>query len=216
VRPSNVVFIGFTFILNAQNRTPIQQRVSRVLKVNIIGAILAVFFITLIPQFIYWKYAYGSFFTYSYSNEGFEWLRPRLLFTWFSPNNGLFLYTPFFFLVLVGIILMISKKRYEGNYLLILFLLISYVFSSWWDRSFGCSFGARNYVEYLAIFALPIAFLYKTINQQSNLKKFMFYFAVSALIALNLKMTYTYDTCFPGNGDWDWNAYLDLIFSPPK
>jgi hypothetical protein len=111
---------------------------------------------------------------------------------------------------------MIFKKRHEGKYFLILFLLISYIFSCWWDRSFGCSFGARNYVEYLAIFTLPTAFLYQAIHQQSKLKKFMFYFAVSALIALNLKMTYTYDTCFPGNGDWDWNAYLDLIFSPPK
>ncbi len=51
----------------------------------------------------------------------------------FSPNNGLFLYSPFYFVIIASLIYMIRKGIKNGVFILVLFLVISYVFSSWWD-----------------------------------------------------------------------------------
>jgi hypothetical protein len=36
------------------------------------------------------------------------------------------------------------------------------------------------------------------------------------LILFNLKIIYTYDICYYGNGAWDWAEYFRLITGPTK
>ena len=80
------------------------------LKPKVFGLVLLGSVLMLLPQLLYWNYLNGSWVTYSYGNEGFNWLNPKLLNTWFSPNNGLFLYTPFYFLILLTLGIMIKTK----------------------------------------------------------------------------------------------------------
>lgn len=212
IRPTNIVFLLAIFYLRKGNVNFFQnfKLTIQMKKIWIIGLCSLLPFI---PQLFYWQYAYGSYFTYSYSEEGFNWLKPMILQTWFSPNNGLFLYTPFYFILLAAFAYGINKKSIQTTAIAITFFGISYIFSAWHDWTFGCSFGGRSYVEYLALFAIPLGHLIKEISLSSIFKQFLFWFIVLIFIGYNLKMTYTYDECFPSVRSWDWHTYHHLLFS---
>lgn len=216
IRPTNILFLTAFLFLDVRNNADIFNRIKRLFSFRTAGPILLGSITIVLPQLIYWKYASGSIINYSYNEEGFNWLNPKFLSVWFSTDNGLFLYSPFYLLIIVFLILMVKNRKTNGIYLLILFITISYVFSSWWSWNFGCSFGARSYVEYLAIFSIPIAYAFQKIRNHNTLKIVSFSILLIALIAFNLKLTYSYDGCFYGKGHWDWDWYLELIKSPTK
>jgi|TARA_B110000483_G_C18006099_1_gene469229 hypothetical protein len=202
--------------LDINSQSEIFLRIKRLFHFKTLITITIGVLLIALPQILYWNYASGSFLDYSYGDEGFNWMNFKLLNTWFSPNNGLFIYTPFYLLVIVLLLLMIKNKKENGIYLLVLFLTISYTFSSWWAWSFGCSFGARSYVEYLSVFSIPIAYLFFKTKKLNAIKIASLVTLVIVLILFNLKMIYSYDDCFYGKNAWDWSWYIELVTSPTK
>ena len=216
IRPTNVLFVSTFLFLDINSQSEIFLRIKRLFHFKTLITITIGVLLIALPQILYWNYASGSFLDYSYGNEDFNWMNFKLLNTWFSPNNGLFIYTPFYLLVIVLLLLMIKNKKENGIYLLVLFLTISYTFSSWWAWSFGCSFGARSYVEYLSVFSIPIAYLFFKTKKLNAIKIASLVTLVIVLILFNLKMIYSYDDCFYGKNAWDWSWYIELVTSPTK
>ncbi|MFZ4740436.1 MAG: hypothetical protein ACOYLE_04675 [Bacteroidales bacterium] len=216
VRPSNIIFLFIYFFLDIDTKTEILLRVKRLVVPKTFLPVLISVLIVISPQLYYWYYAHGSSVFYSYNNEGFNWTSPQLLLTWFSPNNGLFAYNPVFLIIVFSLICMVKEKITNGIFILGLFIIISYVFSSWWAWNFGCSFGARSYVEYLGILSIPLAYIYEKVNHQNRLVYIGFWLLIMVLTLFNLKMTYSYDGCFYGSAFWDWSEFLKLIKSPLK
>lgn len=216
IRPTNVLFLSVYFFLNTDSKADVLLRFKRLLQFKTFLLIALGALIIISPQLIYWHYLNGSVIFYPYGNEGFNWMNPKLLHTWFSPNNGLFLYSPFYLLFIISLIYMIKRRINNGVFILVLFLALSYVLSSWWDWGFGCSFGARSYVEYLAILSIPLAHLYKRIICMDRIKLIGFWLMILVLIVFNLKMIYSYDGCFSGARNWDWGSYFNLVVSPTK
>jgi len=216
IRPTNILFLSTILFLDTSGGVDFISRMKRLFHYKNLTPALSGMLIIIFPQFLYWQYTSSSLINYSYGNEGFNWLNPKLLNTWFSPNNGLFLYTPFYFLIIASTLFMIKTKKANGIYLLILFLLLSYTFSAWWAWSFGCSFGARSYVEYLSVFSIPVAYAIYEIRKLNTVKIVSFSIIVFILISFNLKMTYSYDGCFYGKNAWDWTSYIEHVKSPTK
>jgi hypothetical protein len=174
IRPTNILFLSIYFFLNINTKKDFFNKIRIITNFKTVAALSLGILLAFVPQFMYWKYIFGSMLNYSYENEEFNWLNPQPLKTLFSTNNGLFLYTPFYFIIIFGLIFMMLKKIKGGLYIMLLCVLITYVFSSWWIFSFGCSYGARSYVEYLALFSIPIAYLYQYILSQTTIKKVVF------------------------------------------
>ncbi len=215
IRPTNAVFIIITYLfLDFESKAESFSRFERILSPTIALPTMAGVLLVFIPQVLYWKHTYGSFIHYSYGNEGFNFLKPELIQTWLSPDNGLITYCPLFMAILAGLAYTINKGVKNGIMILGLFLIISYILSSWWDWSYGCSFGARNYIEYMSVFSIPLAHLYQRINQAKGLSLYGFWFFIILCIAFNLKMTYSYDECFGGTMYWDWDKYWEILKRP--
>lgn len=210
IRPTNILFLSVYFFLDLTTRTDLLQRLKRVLHwktlIPVVVGAIAIF----VPQMIYWHSVSGSAFMYSYGDEGFNWFKPNFHYVWFAAKNGLFTFTPFFLLIVVSMFVMVRKKIKNGLYILALFLAISYVFSSWWSWSFGCSFGARSYVEYLAIFSIPVAYAFSRVSQLKKGTIISFSILIVVFILFNLKMNYAYGDCFYSTV-WDWGRYLDIV-----
>ncbi len=111
---------------------------------------------------------------------------------------------------------MMTRRINNGVFIFILFLAISYISSAWWCWSFGCAFGGRNYVEYLAIFSVPVAFLFERLVRLNRTKQILSWIIILTLIVFNMKMTYSYDGCFYSGGEWDWGSYFNIVLSPTK
>jgi hypothetical protein len=214
IRPTNVIFLSACLFLDLDKKSLIINRIQRFTRLKtLIPAVIGITII-IVPQLLYWNYISGSLINYSYGKEGFNWSSPQIMSAWFSPSNGLFLYTPFYLLMLMSLFLMIRNKKRNGVYILIMFLIISYTFSAWWAWSFGCSFGSRSYIEYLAIFSIPVAYGFRELKKLNRINKASISLLIVLCIVFNLKMTYSYDGCFYGNNTWDWNAYFNLIVTP--
>ncbi|MFY9307454.1 MAG: hypothetical protein WAQ28_00245 [Bacteroidia bacterium] len=213
-RPTNVIIALFPLFYNIRNKLELKERFQLILGKKFIALSAALLSLLLaLPQFIYWYKTTGNLITYSYGNEGFiNWNSPKLIEVWFSTKNGLFPYTPLALLCLVGIIVMIkSGRKIEAYFIACKFLVISYLFASWWCWWFGCAFGARSFIEYYALLIIPFAYF---IEYGFKHKYYRYITAACILFCcyLNMDMEYYYDGCFYGE-TWDFATYLKLLNS---
>ncbi len=209
VRPINVIFLPVFLMFNQPDLKKIKKLFLPFLFIGISA------FIVIIPQLIYWKYASGNYLMYAYPNEGFTNLfSPKILNLWFSTNNGLVIFSPLVILLLSGIIFMRKQYPKWSLFLIIYFILISYIFSSWWCWNYGCSYGSRPFVEYYVIFSLPFCFFVKYILEK-KVRLYLFAPIVILCVAWNLKLIFSFDGCWYG-GDWDWKGLVTMLLSHTK
>jgi hypothetical protein len=126
--------------------------------------IVAFFFlIGTLPQ-LYTNYVlYGSPFTYTYGREGFPyWKSPKFLYSLFSTQSGLLLWSPVIAFSLLGSVIIARKWKRLGLLIIFGFLIQLYLVSSWWAVFQGDSFGNRMLLNSTFIFAFwLIAFIDK-------------------------------------------------------
>jgi hypothetical protein len=207
IRPTNILIFPFLFCLDCKSIDEFWLRVKRFFTSRDITIMIVSFLFVFLPQLLYWKYATGRYIADSYEGYGFtNWMSPKILELWFSPNNGLFLYSPFYIAAIWGMILMIKHKKFNGWLILSTFAIITYVFASWFVFSFGCGYGSRNYVEYTALLALPLGYLFTQIFNYSKIKRIAIITVLTFLVLFNLKLVYSYNRCFQGDV-WDFQEY---------
>ncbi len=139
-------------------------------------------------QLIIYKISTGSFFVDSYGSEGFNFLHPQIVDILLSYKKGLFLYTPLFLLSLTGGYFLWKSSRYQFFTWFGAFILITYVFSSWWMWYYGGSFSSRVFVEYIPLFIILLAIALHSIR----LKKLKRIFAGIILLLIVVCQIQTY------------------------
>ena len=190
----------------------LKQRLKSIFNFKFISFTAISFIIILIPQMFYWHYLTGNFLYYSYGNEGFNWLEPKFLEFFFSPNNGAFIYTPLYIIILIYAIIMSIKKEQNGLLIFCIFVIASYIFASWWSWSYGCSLGKRPFVELTPIFGICIASLVDKIIQ---FKKPIISIILSLILLFSTLFSFSLNLHYAGcsfvSDTWDWNEYKLIV-----
>ncbi len=214
VRPTNLVFLLAAPFVCAEEIRAGWRRLM-VLRPAAYLLLMAGAFLVWIPQLLYWRYAFGSAVTWPYVNEGFtNWASPELLKFWFAPNNGLFSYTPLYLLVpLSAAGLWHARDRITAVVAVFAMVITSYLGASWWVWHFGCGFGGRIMVEYLALFAVPLTALSDTASRRWG--RWLPIAVFGMLAGYNLKLVYSFGDCW-FHEVWDWHAFGQLVFGPTK
>jgi hypothetical protein len=207
VRPINLLFLAFgaTAVIFIKFIS-----VKEIIRLAFSPHVLMMIALCVIPQTFYWDYSFGQAIVFSYEGESFDhFIQPPIHKFLFAPHNGLFAYSPLWFLFFLPLsekgISRITLSHITG------FVLIVYVFSSWWNWNFGCGFGCRTLCEYSTVFSLPFFIL----NSQLILKNRLIQIAILLFILINLKLTFSYDQCWQGT-DWDWQQYIKILLGPTK
>lgn len=127
------------------------------------------------------NYLFGSPFNKGVYEAGFPNLTsPKILYTLFSFERGLFVWSPILIFALTGLYWFSKKFKFVGSLLLASVLLQVYVVSSWADPSQGDSFGNRILLNLNIIFALGLMQFLE--NTQSYQKLFLTIFSLLILI----------------------------------
>lgn len=162
-------------------------------------------------QLLIYKIQTGSFFVYSYGDEGFEFTKPHMIDFLFSYKKGFFLYTPICMVALFGFFHMLRHKFMFLSLFSFLFITV-YVLSSWHNWYYGGSFSSRVMVEYLPYFAILLGLLLKRISK--SWIKMLLLVTLTTLILVNqiqiLQYRYYVIHWSEMNKDSYWDIFLDL------
>lgn len=215
VRPTNAVFLLVAPFVGVDGWRSGWMRIASNVTPSRVLLVLLPALLMWVPQLIYWQYAFGSAFIWPYVDEGFtNWASPEFARFWFAPNNGLFSYTPLYALVVLSAwVAWKNGERGTSAASLLAFLAVSYLGASWWVWHFGCGFGSRTMVEYLALFAFPLAGA-----THLSIQRWGRWLPITVFILLgvyNLKLVYSYGNCW-FHDEWDWQAFGQLVWGPTK
>ena len=119
------------------------------------GMVLA--FLVVFVQLAIYKIQTGNFIVYSYGEESFDFLHPNIVNFIISYRKGLLVYTPVFFLSILGFYTLYKQSVFRFFSLILFLFIVIYVLSSWWMWYYGGSFGARAFIDYYVYLFIPLA-----------------------------------------------------------
>jgi len=216
IRPTNALFGLIGLFIDVNKIEALRNRLLLILAPEYLFSGVIIFIIIMMPQFLYWNFAFGEYIVWSYEGEGFTyWSNPQFLTVWFSPQSGLFTYTPILLISLLFSAIMIAKKNTYTNSTLVIisFLAVSFMCASWNNPYFGiCNFGKRPMVEYLPILFLPISYIFASYNSFIKTIRYIILASILLMVMYNLALFRAFDTCFFGE-TWDWIKFGQLIRS---
>lgn len=138
-------------------------------------------------QSIAWYSQNGKLLQDSYIGNGFYFTNPQLVKMLFGFNNGLFIYVPLSFLLLMGILPIFWNNIYKGLVFIFSLGFILYIFASYWAYNYFDGFGIRTLVDFLPIFIIAGAFLF-----QKSVPKINFVISGFALVLMIINLIYVY------------------------
>lgn len=163
IRPINgLIILSLPFLSTSKERFKLGLSTLGENKKVILYALIITLGIVFIQPLIY-KLQTGSFFLYSYGEEGFNFASPSFLSFLFSYKKGFFIYTPIALIALFGL-LFLWKDRFRFFSLLLFLFILVYILSSWWNWYYGGSFSSRVMVDYLPFFAILLCYLFEGIH----------------------------------------------------
>lgn len=191
IRPTNGIIALFFILWNVQEQGFWQRTKFLLSQWQHILIIMLSAFVVLLPQFFFWKANTGHWLYYSYGEEGFFFDRPRIWLGLFSYRKGWLIYTPLMIFALAGIPLL-RKKAVEFFWPVVILLpLHIYIIFSWWDFSYGGSFGARPMIEFYTLLSLSLGAFLWFIRKNTFIYKSILSL-ILLIVGLNLFQTVQY------------------------
>ncbi len=117
-------------------------------------------------QLIYWKYAAGEWIVYSYGDQGFDWLQPKIWRGLMGVKIGWWTYTPMMFFVMLGWYGLYVKHRKIFWPCFIVSMLAIYITLSWSHFDSGGGLGQRNLIQVYPLMAFPLCALIEWLVQR--------------------------------------------------
>ena len=158
-----------------------------------IGIAFICFLAVAMIQMSYWKYTSGHWVFFSYQEDGFNFLKPKIWAGLFSYQKGWFVYTPIALLGMAGLYFLWKKQKALAPVVVIYFIITIYVVFCWRNWWYGGGFSARGMVESLAVMALPLGALIEwVLSLKKKVVNGVMLCAFSFFIALNMFQSYQY------------------------
>ena len=132
------------------------------------------------PQLYFWKAVRGGWLAMPAGAHGAQWTSPALGDVLFSPDRGLFSWTPLLLLAVLGLIPFARRHPQLGALLVAAFVLQIYINAT--VEWFGHGFGARRFANCMLVFAIGLAALLQWMKQRPALAPAL---VVGGLVALN-------------------------------
>lgn len=204
VRPVNILVVAAVPFLAASPQAfsdYIKQRLSN----HDYIPMIILFLLALSPQIIINILQTGQPLVYGYTNEGFYFGNPEVFQFLLSFRKGWFIYTPFMLFLIPSAFYLMKRSVYSFVAFAGFFVVLIYVFSSWWNWFYGDSFGMRPMVDFYGIFLLVIALFFNDFDK--NTVKFILGGTSLLFLLLNIFQTYQTATGILHPDSMNYRAY---------
>ena len=193
IRPVNVVIILFPIIfllLNIKPFSKLLQFISKNLKLILIALLFAL--IVNLPQLLYWKIVTDHWIFYSYQDEGFYFLSPKIIDGLFSFRKGWLVYTPLMAISFIGFFFIKKNDSSLQAPIIVTFTVFTYVTYSWWCWWYGGSFGSRPMIDMYGLLAIPFSSFIAFILERKFWIRIAFSIIVGFFVFLNIFQIHQY------------------------
>jgi hypothetical protein len=198
IRPTECVILLFPLLINIKCIDDLKERFRLLFSYKLKLFIAAlVFILPFFTQMLYWKMNADTWLFFSYGKEKFFFNDPQIINFLFSFRKGWLIYTPMMIFSIIGLFFL--KQRTPGLFFFspLYFIVNIYILSSWWDWSFGGSFGCRPLIQHYAFFSFPFAAfiswyfdIFKTKKILALTSKLVLLSVFYFLIDLNIKQSW--------------------------
>ncbi len=186
IRPTDVLCLLIPILYNVYDRATMRAKWLFVRENQLgIASFALAFLIPFIPQFIYWKALTGHFIYYSYGNQSFNWLHPKIIEGLLYFNNGWLAYSPIMVFALFGIVFYKSFNKWALCICAILPIYV-YVIYSWYCYNYINGLGSRPMIHLYPLLAIPLAAFIQYISTQKSVVKSAVVSIGIFFIALNI------------------------------
>ena len=211
MRPTNLIFVLFFLLWDVNNWKDLSDRFFYWIKnIKFLFISPLIFFAMYALQVYFWYMMSGETMIYSYE-AGFDWSNPKIVHVLLHFENGFIMYAPIMVLSIIGLFMGMLKEK-NSLLILIVFALMTYVFSCWVKWSFGGAFGYRPFLDFLPMFAIPLAYLFSCIFKNWKLP---FQVLTVLFVGYLCKITLTFMKKMPGHlyerPHYNWDSFLDLM-----
>jgi hypothetical protein len=212
IRPTDIVCLIIPLTYGVTDKASFQQRllfISRH-KISIMMAAV-VFILPAIPQLLYWKAASGKLLYYSYGQQTFDWLKPRIIEGLFGGSNGWLAFSPLMVFSIIGLACR-QYLRPWGVCLLLLVPVYVYIIYSWYCYNYINGLGSRPMIHLYPLLALPFAAFLKTISGKTVAIKTAV--ATIALLFIGVNISYSTQQArgMLNSEDSNWAYNLGILF----
>jgi hypothetical protein len=140
-----------------------------------------------LPQLAIYKAATGSWLVSPYRGlgVGFTFTSPHLVDVLFSPQKGLFFWSPVLLLACAGFLVARSIARAFRLAAIVVLAADTYLIASWWDWQLGGSYGHRGFTDAVGLLALFLAAFFSWTARHPRVKPFVVV-AASAAVGLSV------------------------------
>ncbi len=157
-RPSEVISLLIPVLYGVYNGLTIlikRHRLVKNFKQIVAFSIVGISVVSI--QVLFWKISQGDWIFNGYSGHHFDFLSPHIWDGLFSFRKGWLIYSPVFFIALLGFIQLYREER-RWFWALTLFTVINiYIVLSWHIWWYASSYGMRALIQSYAILAIPMA-----------------------------------------------------------
>jgi len=164
IRPTNLLIIVFVPFL-AGNTKATAAYIKQFFNSK---KLLALFLIAtgfLFVQSLLWYMQTGHFFVWSYPGEGFKFNEFHFFDILFSYSNGWFIYSPLMFIATMGGLFTLYRQSiFQFFIVLLFFIVVTYILSSWWAWTYSGAYGLRAFVDFYCAFSLLLALFISSIK----------------------------------------------------
>ena len=166
----------------------------------------------LLPQFVLYKWTTGSWIVNSYQllNNRFAFGSPQLAAVLFSPQKGLFFWSPLLLLAVVGAFVARGWARGLVAAAAIVFGLQAYIVASWSDWQLGGSYGSRAFTDGLGLAAPLVAACFEWAAARRHAHTLIAGFAAVAVLLCVVQMVQYWNGIIPFAGT-TWAQYRSLF-----
>lgn len=137
-----------------------------------------------IPQILYWYFIGGHFIMPNMHTEEIIIIDPNLIDFLFSYKKGWLLYSPIFFLLIIGFIQLYKEKRHFFWMSITFAFVYILVMSSWECWWYASSFGSRVMVDIYPFLAIVLGYSFVAFSRNSHRILISSYCAICILFSL--------------------------------
>jgi len=190
IRPTNALIIIFFLLYNISTIKTRLWFFLKSWKLVLLMALAA--FLVVLPQLLFWKFNTGSWIYYSYGREGFFFDNPQIWRGLFSYRKGWLVYTPVMIFALMGLFLLRKDFKAFSIAIWVFVPLNLWIIFSWWDWTYGGSFGARPLIDTYSLMGFGLASWLSYLSKKKKIIYLAMQFLILVLAGWNLFQTAQY------------------------